>query len=218
MSGSLCRGSGPATRASGSPRGPLAYSPGCSPTCPPFAARRDAASACGPRLARPASPLRRRRRPQPSIDARTWRPSMDPQRGTRPRADAVAGALAVERRRLAQLRAAAGRAAGRRQQRRRRTARSRTQLGADLAAGVGLGDRAAIGVDVPVFLFQDGTTRAARDDRRAAGACRTSGLGDVAHPRKGDARPQRSARRPARLRPRRARRGDGARRATGRAS
>jgi OOP family OmpA-OmpF porin len=52
-------------------------------------------------------------------------------------------------------------------------------LSADLVAGLGLGDRAAVGVDVPVFLWQDGTS-SLRSTIVTGGAVPTTGLGDVA--------------------------------------
>jgi hypothetical protein len=52
-------------------------------------------------------------------------------------------------------------------------------LGADLTAGVGLGSRAAIGVDVPVFLWQDGTSGLPAAIS-TAGSVPSSGIGDVA--------------------------------------
>jgi hypothetical protein len=52
-------------------------------------------------------------------------------------------------------------------------------LGADLVAGIGLGERAALGVDVPVLLFQDGSTGLPATIMNG-GQVPASGIGDVA--------------------------------------
>ena len=52
-------------------------------------------------------------------------------------------------------------------------------LGVDLTAGVGLGSRAAIGIDVPVFLWQDGTSGLPAAIS-SSGSVPTSGIGDIA--------------------------------------
>ncbi len=52
-------------------------------------------------------------------------------------------------------------------------------LGADLVAGVGLGDRGAVGVDVPVLLWQDGAS-SLPEEVVTDGAVPTTALGDLA--------------------------------------
>ncbi len=52
-------------------------------------------------------------------------------------------------------------------------------LAANLTAGVGLGNRAAIGVDVPVFLYQDGSGGLPAGIS-SSGSVPSSGIGDVA--------------------------------------
>ena len=114
----------------------------------------------------------------PSVDTSTWRPSIDPRAGlilepvTTPGAwqwnvaawlsyahapvvlrDAASGSVAIEP--LAHV------------------------VGADLTAGVGLGSRAAVGIDVPVFLWQDGAGRLPAAIS-SAGSVPSSGIGDVA--------------------------------------
>jgi OmpA-OmpF porin, OOP family len=103
----------------------------------------------------------------PSIDARTWRPSVDPEATLALERVATPGAWqwnvgawtyyaedAVVLRDPATLDV---------------TSRPVEHLvGADLVAGIGLGSRAAVGVDVPAFLWQDGTA-----------SVPASGLGDV---------------------------------------
>jgi OOP family OmpA-OmpF porin len=51
-------------------------------------------------------------------------------------------------------------------------------VGADLVAGLGLGQRASVGVDLPAFLWQDGT-HALPSAVVAGGAAPATGLGDV---------------------------------------
>jgi OOP family OmpA-OmpF porin len=53
------------------------------------------------------------------------------------------------------------------------------QLGIDLTAGLGLGSRAAIGIDVPVLLWQDGTSGLPATIS-STGRVPSSGIGDVA--------------------------------------
>ena len=53
------------------------------------------------------------------------------------------------------------------------------ELGLDLVTGVGLGSRAAIGLDVPIFLWQDGTSGLPATVS-STGSAPTSGLGDLA--------------------------------------
>jgi OOP family OmpA-OmpF porin len=54
-------------------------------------------------------------------------------------------------------------------------------LGADLVVGVGLGERASVGLDVPFFLWQDGTPSSGFAASVVQnGAVATSGIGDVA--------------------------------------
>jgi OOP family OmpA-OmpF porin len=50
-------------------------------------------------------------------------------------------------------------------------------LSANVVAGLGLGDRAAVGLDVPVFLWQNGTS-SLRSTIVSGGAVPTTGLGD----------------------------------------
>ena len=115
---------------------------------------------------------------QPSIDARTWKPSMDPSAGIAleptqspgPWQWNVAAWMNYAQQPVI-LRDAASNAIVYRP--------LAHQLGADVVAGIGLGDRAAIGVDVPVFLFQDGTT-GLPSTVVSGGRVPTSGLGDLA--------------------------------------
>jgi OOP family OmpA-OmpF porin len=115
---------------------------------------------------------------QPSVDLRTWRPSMAPEAGLVLEPiqspgpwhwnigawlnythmpvvlrDASTGNVALEP--LAHV------------------------LGADLVAGVGLGDRAAVGVDVPLFLWQDGAS-GLPPTIVSGGKVPTAGVGDIA--------------------------------------
>jgi OmpA-OmpF porin, OOP family len=124
------------------------------------------------------TPATARAQTLPSVDTSTWRPSVDPKAGlvTEPTTspgpwqwnvaawfsyaqapvvlrDATTNSVAIEP--LAHV------------------------FAVDLTAGMGLGSRAAIGVDVPVFLYQDGTS-----DLPAlistTGSVPSSGIGDVA--------------------------------------
>jgi hypothetical protein len=54
------------------------------------------------------------------------------------------------------------------------------QLAGDLIAGIGLGDRVAVGLDVPFFLWQDGTPTRAPSTLEPSATVPTTGLGDVA--------------------------------------
>jgi len=114
----------------------------------------------------------------PSIDATTWRPSVDPQAGlvlepvvTPGSWEWNVGAWLSYAHAPVVLRDGSSNAVVQEP-----VAHS---LGVDLTAGVGLGSRAAIGIDVPVFLFQDGTT-GLPPTIATAGGVPTSGLGDVA--------------------------------------
>jgi OOP family OmpA-OmpF porin len=52
-------------------------------------------------------------------------------------------------------------------------------LGANLVAGLGIGDRAAVGVDLPLFLWQDGSS-SLRSTMVDNGKVPTTGIGDLA--------------------------------------
>jgi hypothetical protein len=114
----------------------------------------------------------------PSIDARTWRPSTDPQAslvleppGTSGPWEWNVGAWLTYAQSPVVLRdATTGQVALR---------PVLHSLGTDLVAGLGLGERAAIGVDVPVILWQDGSG-ALGSTVASTGAVPASGLGDVA--------------------------------------
>src|SRR5262249_45439354 len=90
----------------------------------------------------------------PSIDARTWRPSMSPSAGLvleptqtpGPWQWNVAAWLAYAQSPVTLRSASSGDAVA------RPVAHAAT---VDLVAGIGLGDRAAIGLDVPVLVWQD---------------------------------------------------------------
>jgi OmpA-OmpF porin, OOP family len=114
----------------------------------------------------------------PSIDARTWRPSVDPQAGLVLEPTTTAGAwqwnasawLSYEQAPVAVRNASTGAIAWQ---------PLAHELGMDLVAGLGIGSRAAIGVDVPLFLWQDGTS-GVPSGLVSSGAVPTSGVGDVA--------------------------------------
>jgi len=114
---------------------------------------------------------------EPSVDARTWRPSMAPEAGLvlEPTQSPGpwqwnAGAWVSYSHMPVVLRNAQTNAVA--------SDPLAHVLGADLVAGVGLGDRAAIGVDVPVYLFQDGTSGLA-PSVVSGGKVPASGIGDV---------------------------------------
>ncbi len=68
-------------------------------------------------------------------------------------------------------------------------------LGLDVVAGIGLGARMAVGLDVPIFVWQDGTTGLPATIA-SNGTVKTTGLGDVALSAKAtlvDNEPQRTA-------------------------
>ncbi|HEY3822507.1 MAG TPA: thrombospondin type 3 repeat-containing protein [Polyangiaceae bacterium] len=114
---------------------------------------------------------------EPSIDARTWRPSMAPEAGLVLEPTQAPGAwqwntsawLSYSHMPVV-LRDASTSAVA--------SDPLAHVLGADLVAGVGLGDRAAIGVDVPVYLFQDGTSGLPASVV-SGGKVPASGIGDV---------------------------------------
>ena len=113
----------------------------------------------------------------PSVDARTWRPSIAPEAGLvlEPTQSPGpwqwnAGAWVSYSHMPVVLRDATTNAVA--------SDPLAHVLGADLVAGVGLGDRAAIGVDVPVYLFQDGTSGLPAAIV-SGGKVPTSGIGDV---------------------------------------
>jgi hypothetical protein len=114
----------------------------------------------------------------PSIDARTWAPSMDPAAGLvleptqspGPWQWSMGAWLTYAQSPVTLRYASSGAVASRPLDH---------VLGADLVAGLGLGDRAAIGVDVPVMLYQDGTT-GLDPGIVTAGQAPHSSLGDVA--------------------------------------
>jgi hypothetical protein len=113
----------------------------------------------------------------PSIDARTWAPSMDPGAGLvleptqspGPWQWNVGAWMSYAQSPVTLRSAASGDVAYRPLDH---------ALGMDLVGGIGLGDRAAIGVDVPVLLYQDGTAGLS-SALVNGGRVPTSGLGDV---------------------------------------
>jgi hypothetical protein len=114
---------------------------------------------------------------EPSIDARTWRPSMAPEAGLvlEPTQSPGpwqwnVGAWGSYAHMPVVLRDATTNAVA--------SDPLAHVLGADLVAGIGLGDRAAIGVDLPVYLFQDGTSGLPATIV-SGGKVPTSGIGDV---------------------------------------
>ena len=114
----------------------------------------------------------------PSIDARTWSPSMDPGAGLvlEPTQSPGpwqwnVGAWMSYAQSPVLLRFASSNDVAYRP--------LDHALGVDLVAGIGLGDRAAIGVDVPVLLFQDGTS-GLPGSIVSGGRVPAGGIGDVA--------------------------------------
>jgi OOP family OmpA-OmpF porin len=114
----------------------------------------------------------------PSLDLRTWRPSPDPEAGlvlepvTTPgpwrwNVD-VWGSYAQT---PVVLRDAATGAVLKRP--------LEHALGADLVAEIGLGDRAAVGLDLPIFVWQDGTS-SLPSTTVTGGVVPTTGVGDLA--------------------------------------
>lgn len=114
----------------------------------------------------------------PSIDASTWRPSIDPQAGLVLEPTSSPGAwqwnvgawLSYEQAPVTIRNASSGAIAWQPLEH---------ALGMNLVAGLGLGDRAAIGIDVPLFLWQDGNS-GLPSGLVSSGAVPTSGVGDVA--------------------------------------
>ncbi|HEY8042128.1 MAG TPA: thrombospondin type 3 repeat-containing protein [Polyangiaceae bacterium] len=112
----------------------------------------------------------------PSIDARTWTPSVAPQAGLilEPTQSPGpwqwnTGAWVSYAQSPVALRDSSGNLVSRPLDH---------ALGADLVASVGLGERAALGIDLPVLLFQDGT-KGLSDKILTGGAVPTGGVGDV---------------------------------------
>jgi hypothetical protein len=115
---------------------------------------------------------------QPSVDLRTWRPSMAPEAGLvlEPTQSPGswqwnAGAWISYSHMPVVLRDATGASVA--------SDPLAHVLGADLVAGVGLGERAAIGVDLPIFLWQDGTS-GLPSTIVSGGRVPTTGIGDIA--------------------------------------
>ncbi len=113
----------------------------------------------------------------PSFDARTWRPSTDPDASLvlEPPSTPGAwqwnlGAWASYSHDPVTLRDAAGNAAAR---------PVRNLVGADLVADLGLGKRAAVGIDVPVLVWQDGDSPLP-STVASGGSVPASSLGDLA--------------------------------------
>ena len=119
---------------------------------------------------------------------RTWRPSIGPRAGLVLEPVTHAGPLAVERGRVARATRRRRSCCATRRPTRRPAAARRTSSAVDLTAGVGLGDRAAIGVDVPVFLCQDGTAACPPPSSSAAGAGALERHRRRRHPRQGHPR------------------------------
>ena len=115
---------------------------------------------------------------EPSVDIRTWRPSIDPNAGLvleptqspGPWEWNFAAWLSYAQQPVV-LRDASSNAVAYRP--------LAHELAMDLTAGLGLGDRAAIGVDLPLYLFQDGTTGLPASIV-SGGQVPQSGLGDLA--------------------------------------
>jgi OmpA-OmpF porin, OOP family len=131
-----------------------------------------------PALALLALPRAAAAQTEPSVDVRTWAPSMAPEAGLVLEPTASPGswewntsAWVSYAQDPVVLRSSPGNAVASRP--------LEHQLGLDLVAGVGLGERAAIGVDVPVLLLQDGTSGLA-SNIVSGGRVPGSGLGDVA--------------------------------------
>jgi OOP family OmpA-OmpF porin len=113
----------------------------------------------------------------PSVDLRTWRPSMAPEAGlVLEPAQAPGpwqwnvGAWASYAQMPVVLRSATTGAVA--------FEPVAHLIGADLVAGIGLGDRSSIGVDVPLYLFQDGTS-GLPPTIVSGGKVPSSGIGDV---------------------------------------
>jgi hypothetical protein len=109
----------------------------------------------------------------PSLDARTWKPSIDPDANLVLEAPTTPGPWRWNLAAWAQYahEPVVLRGDG--------APHPVTHLvGADLVAGIGLGTRAAVGVDVPAYVWQDGTTPLPQDVVKG-GAVPTSGIGDV---------------------------------------
>jgi len=115
--------------------------------------------------------------PLPSIDARTWRPSSDPQANLVLEPTATPGpwvwsasAWVGYAQSPVLLRDAASGAISSRP--------VEHQATTDVVAGVGLGDRASVGVDVPAVVWQDGTSPLPATV--VTGSVPSTALGDVA--------------------------------------
>ncbi len=122
-----------------------------------------------------SAPTNARAQTVPSIDVRTWQPSADPKASlvlepvTTPGSWRWNVGAWVQ---YAQDPVVFDQAVGK--------IRPVTNLvGADVVAGVGLGDRASLGVDVPTFLWQDGTSSLPAGVVQS-GKVKASGIGDVA--------------------------------------
>ncbi|MDP9000541.1 MAG: thrombospondin type 3 repeat-containing protein [Myxococcota bacterium] len=114
----------------------------------------------------------------PSTDIRTWRPSSDPEAGLVLEPAVTPGPwqwnvglwVSYAQSPVVLRDAATGRVAVR---------PLHHLLGADLVAGIGLGERAALGIDLPVFVWQDGTS-SLPPTFVSGGAVPTTGVGDIA--------------------------------------
>jgi OOP family OmpA-OmpF porin len=127
-----------------------------------------------PALAALALPVAAVAQTAPSVDARTWAPSMAPEAGLVLEPTSSPGSWQWNV--AAWLSYAQGPVALRGPS--STIEPLRNQLGVDLVAGVGLGDRAAIGVDVPVLLYQDGASGLA-PGIVSGGRVPASGFGDL---------------------------------------
>jgi OOP family OmpA-OmpF porin len=114
----------------------------------------------------------------PSLDVRTWRPSTDPSASLvlEPASTPgpwnwnVAAWVSYANRPVVLTQGAASTTAFRPVE---------NLLGADLTANLGLGSRAAFGVDMPVFLYQEGST-GVPSKALTSGTVPSTGLGDLA--------------------------------------
>jgi OmpA-OmpF porin, OOP family len=114
----------------------------------------------------------------PSLDLRTWRPSPDPEAGLVLEPAAAPGPWrwnvelwgSYAQAPVVIRDGATGAALARPLEH---------ALGADLVAEVGLGDRAAVGLDLPIFVWQDGTS-SLPPTTVSGGSVPTTGLGDLA--------------------------------------